>query len=331
MIEKTIHYVSNNDGWELALRRRVDPGKFKRDRRPVAIVPGYGMNSFIFSYHPKGLALEEYIASRGFEVWSMDLRRQGESRRTAAGKPLKDKPYGLRELSTVDIPAAMDYIAAHTESTDGTGLVDCVGCSLAGSLLCIYIVMGKNQRVGSFVALGAPVRWVEVPAFVKIAFASPRIIGNIPFRKSRAIAGFLLPKVIKIPHLLDLYIHGSHADMTHVEKLVQTVEDPIRQVNREIAVWAKKRDLIIDGTNISLGMKKFKNPVLCVVANADGIVPPKTALSLLDLVSSDVRDSFTVGTKQIPFAHADLYLSNHAEEMHFKPVAEWLENRYKNV
>jgi pimeloyl-ACP methyl ester carboxylesterase len=328
MIEKAVHYVPNRDGWELALRRRVDPERLDKRRRPVAIVPGYGMNSHIFGYHPKGLSLEEYVASRGFEVWSIDMRRQGLSRPLDGGGRCRKTKFGLKELATVDLAEALDYISENT-STDGRGgKVDCIGCSLAGSIVSIYIVLNSGHKIDSFIALGAPLRWVEVPLFVRVAFGSPAIIGSIPFVKSRELAGFFLPKLIKVPHLLDIYIHGSHTDMTHVEEVVKTVEDPVPRINREIAVWVKQRDLIVDGVNICEGMRRFTGPLLCVVANADGIVPPRTALSLLDLAGSKVKDHFTVGTDEFPFAHADLYVSDHAGEMHFRPVADWMEKQY---
>ena len=46
------------NGWQLSLSQTWDPAKLVPGRRPVIIVPGYGMNSFIFSYHPSGPSLE---------------------------------------------------------------------------------------------------------------------------------------------------------------------------------------------------------------------------------------------------------------------------------
>ena len=325
MVEKILHFVPNNDGWELALRQRVDPKALKKNRRPVAIFPGYGMNSFIFGYHPKKMSYEEYLASRGFEVWSIDMRKQGPSKKIdKAG----DRIFGLKELITIDYPAALDYIAENTKSTDKSGKIDCLGCSLAGSLLAAYFVLCKNNRVGALVSLGAPIRWVEIPAFVKMMFTSNSLIGLIPFKKSRELAGFFLPKLVKIPHLLDLYIHKEHTDMNYADQIIKTVEDPVPEINREISEWTKSKDLIMNGVNISEGLSKFTNPVLCVIANADGIVPPPNVRVLKDLVGSKVKDEIVIGNDKLPFAHADLFVSDYAEELHFKLVADWLEGLY---
>src|SRR5262249_43110644 len=44
---KTIeHFVPNGDGWHLSLCQTWDEARLDRGRRPVLIVPGYGMNSF---------------------------------------------------------------------------------------------------------------------------------------------------------------------------------------------------------------------------------------------------------------------------------------------
>ncbi|MGK5086488.1 hypothetical protein WDW86_02925 [Bdellovibrionota bacterium FG-2] len=44
------HFVSNEDGWHLCLHQSWDEKRIVKGRRPVLIVPGYGMNSYIFSH-----------------------------------------------------------------------------------------------------------------------------------------------------------------------------------------------------------------------------------------------------------------------------------------
>ena len=44
--------VDNHAGWRLGLTRFVPEGT--PVGRPVVVIPGYGMNSFIFRYHPTG-------------------------------------------------------------------------------------------------------------------------------------------------------------------------------------------------------------------------------------------------------------------------------------
>src|SRR5579883_2044374 len=96
------YLVPNGDGWLLSLTQSWEPERLVPGRRPVLIVPGYGMNSFIFSYHPHGPSLEGSLAAAGFEVWRADLRGQGPSQRDGGSDD-----FGLADLALTDLPAAI--------------------------------------------------------------------------------------------------------------------------------------------------------------------------------------------------------------------------------
>ncbi|MCP4604343.1 MAG: alpha/beta hydrolase, partial [Proteobacteria bacterium] len=101
-METRTHFVNNNDGWIMAIKQVYDPDTLVKGRRPVAIIPGWGMNAFIFGYHPSGMSMEEFIVSQGFEVWSVNLRGQGESIREGGSTA-----YRMADISLKDLPAAM--------------------------------------------------------------------------------------------------------------------------------------------------------------------------------------------------------------------------------
>src|SRR5690606_35139966 len=122
--ESTDHFASTDDGWRLHLRRTVAPSRLDRARRPVVIVPGYGMNGFIFGYHPAGTSLSRHLARGGLEVWVANLRGQGESRPASPEAP----PPSLRRYAETDLRAAIDAVLAHTETR--ADRVDVIGASL---------------------------------------------------------------------------------------------------------------------------------------------------------------------------------------------------------
>ena len=47
-------FAPTDDGWRLHLTRTLSPSCLEPSRRPVIVVPGYGMNGFIFGFHPAG-------------------------------------------------------------------------------------------------------------------------------------------------------------------------------------------------------------------------------------------------------------------------------------
>lgn len=313
------HTVDNGDGWQLSLRRTVCESPALLDtgapRRPVLIVPGYGMNSFIFGFHPTGRSLEGHLAWRGFEVWSVDLRGQGKS--TASGRPAS---YGLRDLALTDVTAALRHVRGQT----GSRMVDIVGCSLGTALMYIHATMSGDDALGSLVSLGGPLRWDDVHPLVSVAFASPRLAGAIPFRGTRPMVRALLPALSRLPKLLSIYMNTRVTDPAVIDQMVQTVEDPIPRINREIAEWIGTRDLMVGDTNVSQSARALHNPMLCVVALQDGIVPPATARAAYHLHGGANRALLEVGDAASPKAHADLFLAADAESVVFEPIARWL-------
>jgi pimeloyl-ACP methyl ester carboxylesterase len=319
------HLVSNGDGWLLALWQTWNPEKVVPGRRPVVIIPGYGMNSFIFSYHPRGLSLEGYLADAGFEVWRADLRGQGGSVRNGG----RDD-FGIYDLAMTDLAVVLDAIAGRTRvSSSG---VDVIGASLGGTLMFIHAILKKNNRLGTLIAMGSPVRWMKVHPLLRLLFASPRLVGAVPLRGTRKVAEVALPFFARhTPWLLSLYLNPLASDMSTAKELVKTIEDPSRHINRELAVWMGKKDLIVRGQNISERMGEITAPLLCVVATADGVVPVETAKFAYDSVSSTRKQIVYVGDEQLAMAHAELFISNDAHERVFRPMAGWLLNQSSEI
>ncbi len=317
--EENIHFVSNNAGHDLALRR-VAPGS-KTKARPLVIVPGYGMNSFIFGFHPAERSLEATLAHKGLVVYSADLRGQGRSR----AKRGTTDAYGMAELAVDDVGAVIDFV----REREGVDKVDLIGCSLGTALAFGQLAHRGSDAVGSFVALGGLVRWVEVPKLLQVAFAWPGLVGMVKMKNTRALAKHALPLVTKtFPKLLSLYVNASSSDLSRAKEIVQTVEDPHAGINREIAEWIARRDLVLRGVNVSAAIEEMEHPLLCVVAKDDGIVPEATSRDVYDRIGSKDKELLVVGgDKSRPIAHADLFLSTGAEERIFEPIAKFLLDR----
>ena len=326
-----IIFVDNGAGTELAVRR-VAPEKPVPGARPVLIVPGYGMNSFIFGFHPAERSLEATLAHRGLVVYSADLRGQGRSRSVTSATEL----YGMAELAIDDVGAVVDYVrereggarvdGSAAGGTSRTPKVDLVGCSLGTALAFGYLAHRPRENVGSFVSLGGLVRWVDIHPLLRVAFASPRLVGLVKMRGTRAFAKRALPVVTRtLPKLLSLYVNAGSSDLSRADELTETVEDPHPIINREIAEWIGRRDLILRGVNVSAAIESMPHPLLCVVAKDDGIVPESTARDVYDRMGTLDRELLVLGgDPKMPIAHADLFLSRGAEERIFAPIARFL-------
>jgi alpha-beta hydrolase superfamily lysophospholipase len=279
------------------------------------------MNSFIFSFHPKGLSLEGYLAHAGFEVWRVDLRGQGGSRSTGGG----DR-YKLEDLATTDLGAAVKAVLTRTR-TAGTR-VDCIGASLGGTIMFTHMALEPAHALGSLVSLGSPVRWVEIHPLLKLAFSSPALAEQVRLKGTRAAAGLALPFLARhAPRILSIYMNASITDTSRAAEMVRTVEDPNRHVNRQIAEWIVARDLIVRGVDVSEALTRLRAPLLCVSANGDGIVPRPTAEFPYAAIGAVDKSLLPAGDAGYVMAHADLFISDEAEARVFEPIAAWLTAR----
>jgi pimeloyl-ACP methyl ester carboxylesterase len=279
------------------------------------------MNSFIFSWHPRGLSLEGYLARAGFEVWRVDLRGQGGSRSIGGGEV-----YDLEDLAVTDLGAALRAVLERTRT--GASRVDVIGASLGGTILFSHMVLNPSHSVGAVVSVGSPVRWVEIHPVLKLAFSSPTLAGMLRFRGTRKFAGFALPRLARrAPRVLSVYLNPEITDTRQASEMVKTVEDPNPHVNRQIARWIRDKDLILHGINVSEGLRTIEAPLLCVSAWGDGIVPRPTAEFPYVASGSAVKKLLQVGAPDLAMAHADLFISNESQARVFEPIASWLGER----
>lgn len=309
------HRIDNHDGWTLSLFQ-TQPAQ-RTHARPLLIVPGFGMNSFIFSFHPNGLSMEAFLADKGFEVWRVDLRAQGESHSARHDK----YNFRLDDLAVTDLGAAVDYVSAH----NGGERVDMIGASLGGTLMLAHAVLVKDHKLGAMVAIGSPLRWIEMNPLLRIAALMPEALGLVRIRGTRAIAEHLLPPLAWLaPRMLAPYLNTKLTDISRAAEMLRTVEDPNPWINRQLAYWLRQRDLVLRGHNICTELADVKNPLLTVLATYDGVVPRATALFPHSQIGSSDKEVLEIGSSDMRLAHADLFVSDPAQERVFAPVAAWL-------
>jgi alpha-beta hydrolase superfamily lysophospholipase len=315
-MKSELHLVDNRAGFRLAVSRFAPEGTPRG--YPVLVVPGYGMNSFIFGFHPKGPSLVESLVARGLEVWTVDLRGQGRSIRESGRNR-----YGLADLAVDDVGSAIRHVLARTKT--GAKEVDLVGCSLGAALTFAHVACVPSAPVHAIVSMAGLVTWKELHPLVKLAFGSARLAGLVRITNTRRFARIALPVLVKVaPSLLSIYLNHESTDLSQSARLVQTVEDPHPVINREIAEWIRRGDLVVRGVNVSEALPSMRYPFMCVVAAHDGIVMPATARHAYDVIGSTEKELLVVGDDELKIAHGDLFLCHGAQERVFTPIADFL-------
>src|SRR5690606_5415397 len=225
--------------WKIHLKRTWSPDHFDASLRPVVIVPGYGMNSFIFGFHPRGTSMERVLAEAGFEVWSANLRGQGPSR----GVGRRPSPPSLRSYAEDDLRATVDEVVGLTRSDRDR--VDLIGASLGGSIVYAHLALHRDaHKVGSVVTIGAPLQWNTLHPALRFAFSNPNLVGLVRFSGTQRLARTAFPVLAKVPGLMNLYMNAAHIDMSRATELTRTVSDPHPRVNKDIAKWIRDRNMV---------------------------------------------------------------------------------------
>lgn len=320
-MERERAWLYNGDGWRLDVKRYWDRARLDPSKRPVLFIPGYGMNTFILAHHPRGTSLVQYLVEAGYEVFTANLRAQGDSQPT--GVPSR---VGFREVCLVDLPKVVGHVRSVSVARDPAPTA--VGCSLGGTYLFGYLAHHPTTHgLGGLIGMGAPLRWTTMHPLMRVAFRSPRLASAVRVSGVRGMARVALPVARRIPGLLSLYMNTDHIDLSDPATLTQTVDDPHPYLNLQIARWAHNRDLMVAGLDVTRGLGQVDLPFLGIYANGDGIVPPEVARSAKDALGSQDSTLLEVGDERVWFAHADMFINDHAEPWVFEPMVRWLDAR----
>ena len=137
-------------------KRRIDQPKA---RAALLLVHGFGQNRYTF--HTSRRSFVNYLASAGFDVFNLDLRGRGRSRRYGA---LEDTTFD--DYIHEDVPAAIRTVLRLV----GSEQLFLVGHSMGG--LISYCVAGTmREQVAGVVSIGAPYRFGQGSAFLRLVFA----------------------------------------------------------------------------------------------------------------------------------------------------------------
>jgi pimeloyl-ACP methyl ester carboxylesterase len=305
------------DGWQLELQSFIDPKAHDPQKKPILFIPGYGMNSYILANHPTSESIIEHLCSRGFAVWAANLRGQGGARRVGGPRRIS-----LNELVCVDIPTAIDAVL----NESGASSLIYAGCSLGAAIGYGYLAHNpRGHGLDAMVALGGPFRWEDPHPMVSLLARAPGLVGALPIKGTRQMAAVGLSLARKIPQVISPYMNARAVNLTNPAALVPGVDDPTPYLNRQLARWIATKDLVVGGVHVTSAIKEVEDvDLLCIFANKDGIVPPETALSVLDYMEAGRKDVIKAGDDHLWFAHADLFVSDHARTIVFEPLAEWL-------
>ncbi len=270
-------------------------------------------------------SLARTIHQAGYEVWNIDLRGVGESRRLNP----KDRSWTVDDHVAIDVPAVL---AAVTERA-GTDKVHWVGHSMGGLVAYGWLASHPDDgRMASLITLGSPVkhapgRWEHLGARPSVWLAAkvPSIPGHWP---ARALALLVLP--IRVPFQP---ITPSSFTTSELRRMAWRVPEPMsgRAASQLSRMWSGQGFQSADGEVCYLDqLAKVEVPVRIVASVGDHMAPPHTVSPAAELWGGPVCEYIVLGTDEGEVnapCHAGMLAGRAAPRQVYPLVLDWLDRQ----
>lgn len=283
---------------------------------------------------PGRTSLARYLRDEGFDVWVLELRGAGRSRRGLRMPPALYR-WTFEDYVHHDVPAALALVRQRT----GCEQVLWVGHSLGGMVAYASLMTPASVAFAGAVTLAAPGmtdvghetldRWVRLRPWLRLA----------PTRiRTRSVARASAPWATAIektfPTLVrDWFCHPDNFDI-HVARymLRHGVEDLPRSLLEEFARWydAKQMSDRYDLFTFTDHLETIRVPMFVVAGSRDLLTPPTDIERLFQRLGSRDKTFLLAGHRgglAHEYSHVDLVLGRHAPDEVYPRIGAWLADR----
>ncbi|MAC28282.1 MAG: hypothetical protein CMN31_16980 [Sandaracinus sp.] len=306
-------FARTDDGWHVALSRyRTQVTR----RHPVLLIHGLGANRLAWDLGPE-VSLASWLARRGFDVFSLDLRGHGRSEKPRLFDP-KDWGWSIEEYATVDVPAALEAVL---EVTGAPG-VHAVGHSMGGILTGRRLAEG-DARIRSAVTVGSALDYSGTKSIFhlakKLVWASWLIWP--PVLPMGPAAALMAPFALAFDNAIDrINVHASNVDRRLYRRLVATAFHPISvPVLRTLAQAFEPGGLrLADGRTVIEALPEGV-PVRSLAGSADTQCAPEAAARH----ATELTAFGEAHGHEDEYGHFDLVMGRRAAREVWPSVLEW--------
>ena len=293
-------------------------------RGAVLLIHGFGQNRY--TWHTSRRSFSNFLAAVGFDVFNLDLRGRGRSRRFGALNDTIMDDY-IRE----DVPAAIRTVLR----ISGKSQLFLVGHSMGGIIS--YAVAGSSMReeVAGVVTFGSPYRFGLGSRF--LAIAGPLLYGarltgifdgNPPI-PIRLIGRHMVKRSWLWDNpLVPIPMRPWHPKSMEPEILAENLAAAFEHTRIAIALGLvglgsesalKSHDGL---TDYGLAFELADKPLLVIAGSRDALAPPASVRPVYE--SSRSTDKTF---REFPLGHIDLVLGRSAPNLVWPLVRTWLTAR----
>ncbi|MGH7271604.1 MAG: alpha/beta hydrolase, partial [Polyangiaceae bacterium] len=299
------------------VRKRAATGE--GTHAPVLLVHGFGQNRH--SWHLPARSFSGYLARAGFDVFNLDLRGHGRSRRLGARPAL-----GVEDYVREDLPSALEEVQALSSGRPvwivghslGGLVAYAAAPSLAGAVAGIASIGSPYDFARGSPALGAMALFLRALAIAPLPNAP---IPLAPLGLAMRVARRFVDRP-RYPLPLRGYHHGSCEPHVLEQYLRLAFDRAALSEMIEMFGWATQRRF---GGRDSDYVERFEAmdlPLLVVAGANDDVAPPES-------VDPAFRRSRSADKtyRIVPLGHLDLIIGRDAPVLTWSLVTSWIEKR----
>jgi pimeloyl-ACP methyl ester carboxylesterase len=304
------------------VRKRLPPPVASRGA--VLLIHGYAQNRY--TWHSTRRSFVNYLAAEGWDVFNVDLRGHGRSRRF--GAPF---PRTLDDYIKEDLPS----FAREAIELSGHSRVFLIGHSMGGLISYFAGATALRPTVRGIVSIGSPYVFGQGSAllfglrelaaamrFTGVLDANPalplRFVGEHLGRRKRIWNARLLPLPIRAwaPDTVEPDVLEEYLARTFDRSTLAVALDILRAGR---AQGFKSADGMID---YSTAFEILDRPLLVVAGTEDGLAPPASVRPAYERSRSTDKTY-----RAFPFGHIDLVVGKEATRTVWPLIRNWLARR----
>lgn len=314
-----IHHAPTQDGWDLALYRYL-PRQPCPAREPIVLCHGMLTNRFNVDLDER-TSLARYLRGRGFDVWVMELRGHGESRRAAesaskaARRGRERFDWNVDDYILRDVPAVVGHVLRAT----GAARVHWFGHSLGGMLLYGACATGLAGSFRSAVLTDTPSTLGPLRRRARAGLLYARLFPAVP---PALVLPFLGPVAWLVP-----WVMAPRYGLAH-RRLITSL------LANAIIPWGSSRVLLhlcemleagrfrsLDGAiDYELGVERIEFPLMLIAAGK-GRLPEEAIRAALDAAPAREKTYLRFAG----YTHSSLLVGPRAPEEIFPVIGNWFE------
>ncbi len=348
------HYTETSDGWALQVNH-YEPTTPNPANNPVVLCHGMSYNNRFWDLTGEN-SLARYLASKGYDVWSVSLRGAGLSDQpmasvmrkigsfsldpeflvTAQNRKLGNaifSEYSMDDHINYDVPAVIAFVKEKTQAKK----VHWVGHSMGGMIMLGYLETHPESAddVASFVAVSVPMVVIHPLSNAmqsQVDNAGALKAGNTVISTSGdSLVAKVLGKWAPPTVSESLFLNRDNVDDGMLRLLAQWAQESISsgQLEQVLSMAAEEDFYSLDKkVNYSALLGEVVTPSFFLVGQLDNMATVGAVKYTYRQISSEDKAFRLFGRingDKADYGHDDIIIGRHARAEVFPEILKWLD------